>query len=284
MVNTRLAEGHEHRASSIVSLFHQVNRLVPDEQALVILSPDASVESALELMTSRSYSQVPVVEGSAVLGLFSYRSLSNGIKTFECSVKDVLAMEVAEFLEQPPYLSVHDELARLAKELDQSDAVLVGNPNLLQAILTPMDVVRYLLDVADAFVLLGEIELALRALIMRSVTDKKLYECIRRSLTHYSEDGYPKNLEECTFGDYIAILRDGRNWGFFEAAFGGTRDLARARLEPVNKIRNEVFHFRKPELGVSILQHQQLVSCRNWLLNRARIMEAREEKGKNATQ
>ena len=158
--------------------------------------------------------------------------------------------------------------------LDERDSVVVSGPEDLVAILTPMDVLRYLYSVSNAFVLIEEIELALRALILESTPDADLFRsCVKNALsTKYKDSELPRQLEDMTFDDYVALLRDSRNWQHFEAAFGGTRQRARGRLDPVRDLRNDVFHFRR-ELSVD--DHQQLTNCRNWLLRCSRKVQAR---------
>ena len=46
---------------------------------------------------------------------------------------------------------------------------LVGEPNRLQGIVTAMDILRYMYGVASPFVLIAEVELALRALMQLAV-------------------------------------------------------------------------------------------------------------------
>ena len=176
---------------SIIHIFHCVNRLIPDEQDVLQIRPDMRVADALALMRDKSYSQLPVTEGHDVLGFFSYRSLALSLPSLDVPAKEFGDMRVIEFLEEPFYVTIQTELASLVEELDRTDAVVVGRPDLLQAILTPMDVLRYLLDVTNAFVLLGVIELALRALIRRSVKTEELAACISSSLSYYSDEKRP---------------------------------------------------------------------------------------------
>jgi len=61
---------------SVTELFHRVNRLLPAEQQIVTVGPQTTAREALRLMKKHGYSQVPVVEGTDVLGVFSYRSFS----------------------------------------------------------------------------------------------------------------------------------------------------------------------------------------------------------------
>ena len=63
-------------ASSMVALFHLVNSLLHDEQSVVSVRPGTLVHEALALMRQYGFSQLPVIEGGLVVGVFSHRSFA----------------------------------------------------------------------------------------------------------------------------------------------------------------------------------------------------------------
>ena len=259
------------------SYFHMVNRLLPAGQELLTVSPEMTAREALRIMRDRGYSQLPVREGEALLGIFSFRGFALEVERIGRPNTDVGELPVEEFLshEEPTYARLTDEFRGLIDELDRRDSVIVSGPDNLVAIVTPMDVLRYLYSVANAFVLLEEIELALRALIIAATGEgARLQTCIANALSSkYQENGLPETVEEMTFDDYIGLLRDGRNWEQFRPVFGGTRERLRGRLEPVRDLRNEIFHFRRE---LSTEDHERLTTCRDWLLRCVRKVRARE--------
>lgn len=117
-------------------------------------------------------------------------------------------------------------------------------------------------------------ELALRSLLRVAIVNEQvLHNSIDNALSaKYQGRQLPKRLEDLTFDDYIAILRDGGNWHYFEAAFGGTRERTRAKLEPIRDLRNDIFHFRREQSGQD---HERLSNCRDWLLRCIRKVQAR---------
>ena len=260
------------------ALFHMVNRLLPDGQVVVSVPPEMPAREALSLMRQHGYSQVPVRQGDSVLGMFSYRAFALEVAQTADPKVDTASLPVEEFLEheKPAFARLNDEFRNLIDVLDERDAVVVSGPESLVAILTPMDVLRYLHSVANAFVLIEEIELALRSLIAGAVPDASLFQsCVENALSSkYKEGELPGRLEDMTFDDYVALLRDGRNWKRFAPAFGGTRERTRGRLEPVRDLRNDVFHFRRE---LSVEDHQRLTTCRNWLLRCVRKVRARRD-------
>src|SRR5262245_49483591 len=54
----------------IAELFHRLKRLIPENQTVTTVGPNASVAETLKIMRKGGFSQVPVVEGTPVLGLF----------------------------------------------------------------------------------------------------------------------------------------------------------------------------------------------------------------------
>lgn len=57
-------------------LFHRINRVIPQDQKVLIIEPGCLVRDAIALMGRHGYSQVPVVQNGEVLGVFSYRSFA----------------------------------------------------------------------------------------------------------------------------------------------------------------------------------------------------------------
>lgn len=262
---------------SLRNLFHLVKQALPEEQELVCVSSDATVSGALELMRGRNISQVPVTEGREVLGVFSFRSLARGLAKLPRKPADIGSLPVEEFLEDLHFASITDELTALLDELDIKDAVLVGRQDHLQGIITAVDALRYFYRVASPYVLLREVELAIRELLRRSVTPEQLCECIDLTIrAHYEEKHapVPRCLEDMSLNDYVWVLRHKGSWPRFQEAFGGTADTTYAKLRSLPDLRNEVFHFRR-ELTVE--EYERLRETRDWLLMRIRKAEARGE-------
>ncbi len=258
-------------------LFHMVNRILPDDHTPVAVSSTMPAGDALALMETRGFSQVPVMEGKFVLGLFSYRAFALEVAKLGKQAGGASSLPVFEFLEheKPVYAGLKDEFRSLIDVLDTRDCVIVSSAEDLVALLTPMDVLRYLYSVADAFVLIEEIELALRALITEAVPNTDLLRtCVERGLSHkYGTKELPRDLGRMSFGDYVALIGHGKNWPHFSEVLGGTRERARGKLEPVGELRNAVFHFRRELAGED---HQLLCACRDWLLRCTRRVHAKQ--------
>ncbi len=215
-------------ALSVTELFHRLNSVLPVDQQIVAVPPDMLAVDALKKMKEHRFSQLPVVVGREVLGLFSYRSFANAVVTLGQSAPknqrfNPLELLVEDCLEKPTFARVTDEFVEWFDFIDQFDSVLVGEPNRLQGIVTAMDILRYLYGVASPFVLIAEIELALRALIQLAVAPETLAACAKECLKDKYADQLPTRLEDMTFNDYVQIIGDGRSWDHFQTFMGGNR-------------------------------------------------------------
>jgi CBS domain-containing protein len=264
-------------AAGVTELFHRVNKLLPEAQELLTVSPDTSAGDALELMLAHNYSQLPVVSGNQVLGTFTFRSFARGALDVRTERTDPLDLPVDEFVEQATTVHVTSELNSVFDALDADGAVLVGLPERLDGIVTAVDALRYLYDLAEQFVQLQEIEQGLRAVIMRAVDEDGLQQCIVQSLGKLyegREDKMPKTVTDMTFAEYVSVIGDRQNWERFEPLLGSERQRVRTRLQRVGDLRNDVFHFRR-ELTAE--DRRELVASRNWVLRKVQLMEQQPE-------
>ncbi|MFC2031432.1 DUF4268 domain-containing protein [Chloroflexota bacterium] len=267
----------ETKAGSLVEQFHLVRSLVPESQQVVTAPPDMRVGDAIELMNEHKFSQLPVVAGKAVLGVFSYRSFALRLLGMRQEAEGFGELPVDEFLDQFQSVQPQDNWESILEHLDREDGVLVGHSERLDGIVTPMDVLTYLHEIASPFVMLAEIELSLRRIIDACVSQSELRDCLSNSLGHkYSPEEMPGRPEEMTFNDYVQIIGDGRNWPHFTTVFGSgdwQRKTTTARLKEVGALRNDVFHFRR---DITARDRDLLGRRRKWLRMKARAFEARK--------
>ncbi len=263
----------------VADIFHRINRILPADQDVVTVAPDTPVRRALETMQKRAFSQLPVSEGPEVVGVFSYRSLAARLGSIDAKKHnplDVYVEETMDIADPTWFVHVNSELSHVLDALERRDAVLVGEPRRLQGIVTTMDVLRYLDLVSGRFVMLGEIEMSIRALLRSAMSEEDIASAAELVLQHYEAEKRPKCLEEMTFSDYVQVIGDGRLWDKCRHAFGGDRDRTRVKLKAIADIRNDVFHFRR-EMNSD--DDRRLRDGRDWLLMRARVLDARAANG-----
>jgi len=223
------------------------------------------------------YSQLPVVLGKTVIGLFSHRSFAQKAEALFSLGKDPYAAEVFDLVEDPEYITADDDLDELIQRLQRDDSVLVGGKNRLQAVLTASNAMAYLYQLANVFFLLEEIELSLRHLMSVATDGDCLTRCIVEALVKSGRDQIkgapPSQLEDLTLGQYVQVLEHGPNWPLFMNVLGKNREIALTHLRPIPGLRNAVFHFKR---SLSIPEHETLANCRNWLHRRYSVVRARE--------
>ena len=245
-------------------LFHLIRGMIPDSQQVISLDKDVSIGEAFKLMREQNINQVPVMNGTSVLGVFSYRSFAQHLPETLEAEKEILSLSVDLFLENLSVAHLEDRVSELIAEFDAMDAVLIGTKDNLLGVLSTIDAVNYFYRVANAFVLIGEIELSIRTLIESAVDTAQLIKCIDDSLTskYMESESRPKVIHDLTFADLVALVQHGKNWEYFEPVFRGTRKLLSAKLKGISDLRNDVFHFRR---DLSMSEYDRLRSVRDWL-------------------
>lgn len=263
----------------VSDLFHQINRVLPEAQLLLTFPPDMLAREAVAMLHARSFSQAPVMEGGTVLGVFSFRSFAR--RAAKCQYDEIARQKAApgdfsveECIEEFEYARITSEMKNVFDAMERDNGVLVGGPERLLGILTPMDVLRYLYNVASPFVMISEIELTLRALIRVVLSPEEIIASAIRSLAqHYgSDDKVPKTLEAMTFDNYRLIVGRGETWPKFSPLLGANKNRVKAKLQQIGELRNDLFHFKRE---ISLEDHEILSEHRNWLLLTAQKAEIR---------
>lgn len=278
------------KVDALVTTFHQVHSLIPDNQEILTIKPDTRVVDALKLMQKYRYSQLPVVVGKAVLGVFSYRSFSERALTKQKSIKGEWLGElpVEDFLEEYEFVHGSQDWNRVAGYLNQDDAFFVGNRDRMEGLVTTVDVLDYFREIATPFIILAEIEQSLRKTIQACIAEDELPLALERSLSSaYTKDdrvkegaegkegGIPQSLDELTFDNYAQIISNNDNWLYFVPMFG---DSPRARKQTNDKLRqlrnwrNDVFHLKR---RLESWEVDTLGEHRSWLQRRMRAFEAK---------
>lgn len=270
-VPLRIVE-HEEWDASGVREFFRVAKLVPAGQDVVAVPPGTTVRDALAMMKTHGFSQLPVIAGGTVIGVFTHRSLALGLSTIRPQ-NDPLDAAVDDLLEDLSFVRAGDEVGDILARLDKDGAVLVGDETNLVAVATTTDVIVFLWETTRPFVLLQDIELAVRDLVRSACPSRD--ELARRIAAAYGADvgDPPSTLEELTMGGLLNVLLNRENFGQrFRRTFGANRDLVRSQLEPAREIRNKVFHFRD---DVTTDELNMLYAARRWLLRKVLTVQAK---------
>ena len=263
-------------ARSLVDSFHRVGSLIPEGQSLKTISKDTTVAKALEIMEEKHYSQLPVVAGKVVLGVFSYRSFAQEATKRQRSERNtVLAdLPVEEFMEDFSFVAASQDWTKIQRQLDEKDGFFVGDPDEISGLVTIMDVYQYFRRIADPFIQVAEIEEPLRHLITERIPKDKRAEVFGRVLAgSYATGKLPQQPKDLSLNDKILIVTTRDNWSYFQGVLGqGDRAFnnAKEKLKDIPKLRNDAFHFNR-----KLQPHElkKIVDCRNWLHRALRAYE-----------
>ena len=199
--------------------------MVPDP---VVMDPSATVAEARGLLGERDFDALPVVDGRGrAIAVLSWRSLAE--RPDALSVADASGPVVW----RPPSAPLLDSLA----DIEREPAVVVqAATGPVVGIVTAADLARAFGRLAGPFLVLGEIERRMRA-ILRSRVHPGFLEAALEKLPGGDREG----LEATSLGDAIAL------WRRFEIAEELGDPELYDRLEAARKTRNAVMHFHRPD-------------------------------------
>ncbi len=252
-------------ANSVREFMH-IGRVIPPGQQVLTIPPTESVGAALQVMRERDYSQLPVMHGNRVVGSFTWRCFAYGVHVVPPAGTDPLATPVEDWLEDLQYVRPREELSAVLPVLAADGAVLVGDEDQLVAVVTLADVSDFLWATTEPFVLLRDVELAIRDLLRSACpTAEDLDRCIRDSGARFPAGaaGRVVGPDDLTFGGLLHLLRHEDAYGrYFASAFGSNPALTLGQLQPLKEFRNRTFHF-SDELTKE--EYDGLVATRRWL-------------------
>jgi predicted transcriptional regulator len=254
-------------------MYQRVKQLVPGDQELLTLDAGTSALEGLRELGRHSYSQAPVISARGCIGVFSYRSFARTVAAFPEGKSGFAQIPVEDCVEQLPYVRPEDNIEDIFDKLNHYNAVLVGEPPRVHAITSSMDALYYLYELANGYVLMKQIELALRYIVRFSTTAEIFTECVRVAVAQkyvQQRRDAPERIEDMEFSDLCTIITSGRTWSNFTSVLGRNRDLVQTRLSGLSSIRNDLFHFRRQ---ISAEEYETLAMTRDWLLLKIEFAE-----------
>jgi CBS domain-containing protein len=218
--------------------------LLPKEQRIEKVRHDEPVGNAIERMSDNEYSQLPVERDGEIIGLFSWRSFARavGLKSAAAPSPD---LRVEACLARVIFVSPHDFIDTTIDWTEQ-DCVLVGSPREMLGLLAIYDVLGRLQDFSEAFCLIHETEHLLRTMLTEAVGEERLAEMLATMTLRKGQTQQPRTLEDCVFTQYGDLVCSNRRWPEFEPMFYCDRASMNDTIEDITKVRNVVFHFKRP--------------------------------------
>jgi predicted transcriptional regulator len=211
----------------------RVSKLAAANRTPVSLQPDSTITEAVTLMMANDFSQLPVISGERnVKGVVSWRSIGSRLALGQRPVAARDAMEThAE-------VSADASLFAAIPVIVEHQYVLVrGSDQRIIGIVTTSDLSLQFRQLAEPFLLLGEVENHLRRIISARFGTAELAEA-------QDPNDAARTIEtaaDLTFGEYKRFLEDPERWS--RLAVQIDRNAFIGLLEKVREIRNDVMHF-----------------------------------------
>lgn len=200
--------------------------------------------SAIEIMFENRYTQLGIEREGEVVGMVSYRSISRILSILKKlgADKNLPGRRVRIAIEETsPVVDPDEDLIELFDLLRESPYVIVdGGEDQSLEIITNYDLLQYLHDSIEPFLLIEDIERSVRDLIIEAYGDN-----LDEDLHAFFADKdirEPDGITDCSFGHYPHFMSG--NWSYFNEYFEENGDFVRRLLKEVGDIRNKIFHFR----------------------------------------
>lgn len=193
------------------------------------VSRDSSITEALTIMQLDDYSQLAVLSGRRLEGAVTWKSITEARNVnAEATLRDALVAA-----EPVPY---DRDLREILPELQQTGYVFVrGATNAIDGIVTATDVVGLYGEVEEPFLLLGELDLTLRAVIVTTFTAQEIND-----LCNPDSDA-DAAADKLSFGDYQRVLENPACWA--KLGWALDRRVFMERLEQIREFRNDFMHY-----------------------------------------
>ena len=215
----------------------RVSRFLGEEKlarGLTTLAPDATVREAVTLMLARDFSQIPVMTSDRDLkGIVSWASIGSAFGLGESPEHVRNCMDQTESI-----VGQDDSVFRLLDLVAENEVALVrATDRRFVTLFTAADLGRLYRELSEQFILLGEIEDCIRALLERG-------QFTTAELNEYrgtDDEREVQRMDDLTFGAYLRIIENPTNWERLN--LGVDRVTFVKELDDVRVIRNAVMHF-----------------------------------------
>ena len=197
------------------------------------IRPDNNLNAAVTAMLCNDFSQLPVMTSKRdVKGVISWKSIGTRLSLGRICEKVSDCMDSAQVINSDELLfSTIDIIA-------EHDYVLVrGNDQVITGIVTASDLSNQFLQLAEPFLLVGQIEKYVRRLIQGKFTIEQL-----RSAKHNLDDNRViEGPSDLTIGELCRLLQNQQHWDLLNVSIDRSEFVK--QLDSISVIRNDVMHF-----------------------------------------
>lgn len=212
---------------------YRLSKLAAANRRPVSVNPDGTLSQAVTVMLSNDFSQLPVMSNERdVKGVISWYSIGSRLALN----KD--GEFVRDFMDPHHEIRADASLFQAIGIIVQAQYVLIrAGDNKISGIVTASDLSLQFQQLAEPFLLLGEIENHLRKILSSKFTTSELADAQDPTDAGRAVSA----VEDLTFGEYRRLLENPKNWTKLGLAID--RQTFCERLESIRQIRNDVMHF-----------------------------------------
>ncbi|MFJ7305293.1 hypothetical protein [Streptomyces sp. NPDC099088] len=213
---------------------------IPSSMAgITSIKPTAQLNEAITLLLLNDFSQLPVMSGPyKFLGAVTWKSIAQARHRNADST-------LTQAMVEPREVRFDHDLIDVLPLIAQHDFVLVRGPkNDISGIVTASDVALAYGRLASPFLLVGELDQRLRALITDHYTLAQV-----AAVCDPEQNRNLSSFDTLTFGDYVRVLTNPTCWQLLNWPLD--RVVFTRRLDEVRTIRNDLMHFNPDPLPVN---------------------------------
>ncbi|MBU5613888.1 CBS domain-containing protein [Geomonas azotofigens] len=212
---------------------YRISKLPASGRKPLFVAPDAKLQEVVTHMLSNDLSQLPVMTNERdVKGIITWTSIGSRLAVGKkCSV-------AREFMEQHQEIRWDASLISAIGIIAEHQYVLVrGCDQKISGIVTAADLSLQFQQLAEPFLLLGEIENHVRRVISH-----RFSLCELEAAKDPADHGRTvTSAADLSYGEYIRLLANPERWDKLNIAID--RITCIDKFENVRRIRNEVMHF-----------------------------------------
>lgn len=212
---------------------YRISKLAAANSPPVCVPPDARLQEAITLMLTYDFSQLPVMTNERdVKGVISWTSIGARLSLGK------QGQHVREFMDSHQEIRADASLFQAIPLIVQHQYVLVrGADNRITGIVTASDLSLQFQQLAEPFLLLGEIENHIRWIIDGRFSKEELADARVPGDT----DRQVAGVADLTFGEYIRLLENQARWVRLNLPID--RVTFCEQLDRIRLVRNDVMHF-----------------------------------------
>lgn len=217
----------------------RISLLSAANQPVVSVTPGTPLNKATTIMMLNDFSQLPVLQSEFTCkGVVTWQSIATA------AALGNTCTSVNECLVPTQEVSWNmDLLEAIPKIVESGFALVRGQNNKFQGIVTVVDLSLQFKDLSEPFLLLEQIENLLRAKI------RKCFDLEKIQQARHSNDTLRdvNDVSDLSFGEYVRLLESADAWPALGFSFERVSFLA--KLKEVLELRNEVMHFAPDPLA-----------------------------------